>query len=214
MKRTAIVTVALSILFGARMASATVITFDDAYAALGRPADPATFYSSLGLTFSGAYFGLVDGAADPGNWGLDGTNGRVFLGSNNGPFSSPTFNFATPVDSFSVDAGVSFGSAATLTASGFLNNVLVDEDYIAITDLYTRTGTWGTLSLSGTMDKIVISAKGADAFGLDNAILDGDSAPEPSTLLTLAGGLGLVIAACYRKRRAGNPMAVHAPGGN
>src|ERR1019366_2643077 len=88
------------LIFSGHAASAGVLTFDDAYAALGQGGNPATYYSSEGVTISGTYFGLVGGVGngDPGNWSLEGTNGYAFLGCNEGDSCSPTFTFTSPQD--------------------------------------------------------------------------------------------------------------------
>ena len=88
-------------------ASAATINFDDAYELLGDLGNPATFYSSEGVTISGTYLGIVPGKGygDPGGWGLEGTNGSASLGCNAGNNCSPTFDFASPVDDVSLDGG-------------------------------------------------------------------------------------------------------------
>jgi hypothetical protein len=186
-------------------ASATVINFDDAYASLGNIGNPATYYSSSdGVTISGTYFGLVGGVGngDPGNWQLAGTNGSAFLGCNQGDTCSPTFNFDSPASNVSLDLGLSYGTTTTFTVSGYLNSTLVDSKTMTISDPDTTTGTWGTLALSGAVNKVVVSTSGADAYGVDNVVFNaGAATPEPATWSVLAGGLGLMAAVAYRKRR-------------
>lgn len=108
--------------FGGQIASAATVTFDDAYASLGDLGNPATYYSSEGLTISGTYLGVIGGIGhgDPGGWGLEGTNGSVFLGCNDGDSCSPTFNFSSSVDDVSVDIGLANDWSATFTVTGYL----------------------------------------------------------------------------------------------
>ena len=79
--------------------AASIIAFDDLYAAQGEGSSAATFYlrvlwgncqrDELWLSAVGGV-----GNGDPGNWHLNGTNGPAFLGCNSGNFCSPTFTWA------------------------------------------------------------------------------------------------------------------------
>ena len=189
------------LVFSGHAASAGVLTFDDAYAALGQGGNPATYYSSEGVTISGTYFGLVGGVGngDPGNWSLEGTNGSAFLGCNEGDSCSPTFTFTSPQD-VSLDIGFNDGDSASFTVTGYLDSTPVGSETLTITNPNTETGTWDTFSLSGAVDEVVISSSGAGAYGVDNVNFTA-AAPEPASFsMLLLGAAGLGIGA-YRRRR-------------
>ena len=195
-------TVAL-LVFSGHAASAGVITFDDAYAALGNGGDPATYYSSEGVTIGGVNSGVIGGIGngDPGNWQLEGTVGSAFLGCNQGDSCSPTFNFASPVDDVTLDIGISYQSA-NFTVSGYLDSTLVDSDSFTVS-AGTVGGTWDTFSVDGPVDEVVVSSSFNDGgffYGIDNVNFS-SATPEPATFsMLLLGAAGLGIGA-YRRRR-------------
>ena len=184
---------------GAHPISASVIAFDDVYAASG---NVATYYqSSLGVTISGTYSGVIGGVGngDPGNWHLYGTNGSAFLGCNEGNLCSPTFNFVTAVNGFSLDIGDSYGSTGTFTVDGYLGGTLVSSDVFTLHDPNTADGTWETAFLSGVANKVTVASSGIGAYGIDNVVFDqAGSTPEPSTFLFV--GIGLISAVVLRRQ--------------
>lgn len=190
-------------------ASAAVLTFDDAYAALSDAGNPATFYSSDGVTISGDYFGVIGGLSngDPGGWGLEGTNGSAFLGCNDGNSCSPTFTFANPVNDVSLDIGLANHWSATFTVSGYLDGSLVSSDTFTISDPNNRGGTWDTFSLNGNVDKVVVTDSFSSpgfAYGLDNVSFSPATAavPEPASWAMLLIGFGMVGAVTRRRTAA------------
>ena len=195
---------AASTIVVAAPASAAVITFDEVAPQNGANALPANQYSSLGVTIqatddSGTWGG--NSAGNPGNWGLQGTNGAAFSGFNGDSYSMSLL-FATNITSISLDASRSNGSQdGTITLQGFLNGSLVNSTSVGLGAI----NTWSTLGLTGVFDKVTISGTGTGfhPFGIDNINFSG-SVPEPATwamMLLGFGGIGLTM----RRRRA--PLA-------
>lgn len=178
---------------------AGIIAFDDAYAV---GANPSTYYS--GVTITGTHFGLVGGLGhgDPGNWGLEGTNGTVFLGVNSDIGSDQSFTFSNLLESFSIDTGIRAGN--------FINNYVVTAylvgTQVASTSFSVSGGSWYTASFSsiGNFDKVTLSSISGNSFawGLDNIEFkkaNNVSVPEPSTLAIFA--LGIIGLASRRFNR-------------
>lgn len=199
--------VAALLALGSGTAAAGVIAFDDAYASLDDGGNPATYYSSEGVTIGGDFFGLAGGIGngDPGDWSLDGTNGSAFLGCNDGNSCSPTFTFASPVDQFSLDIGLANDWAANFTVSGYLDANLVDSQTLNFTDTGTTGGTWNTFTLNGSVDQVVVSSSFSKgfAYGIDNVqFASGSAAPEPASIsLMLFGSVFLGVTALRRYKR-------------
>lgn len=200
MNRTLFYSIASAFLICVNPAAASIITFDDAYAIVSDAGNVSTFYqSSLGVTISGDNAGVWGGVGhgDPGFWGLLGTNGSAFLGANDGTDSNPTFNFSVPISGISLDIGDSF-ETGTFTVTGFLGGTQVASQTITITNPNTSVGTWQTVTLTGSLDQVEVTAAGpAPFFGIDNVVTS--SAPEPSTFGLLGGSLA--FAAWIRRSR-------------
>ena len=198
---------AVLVAFGASVASADVIAFDDAYPSVGDGGDVSTYYSAEGVTITGDNAGVWGGISNgnPGGWGLEGTNGPAFLGCNDGDSCSPTFDFAAPVDDVSLDIGLANNWSATFTVSGYLNSTLVDSATMTINNGVSG-GTWDTFALTGDVDQVVVSSSFVSpgfAFGLDNVQFESApaTAPEPATFSMLLFGAGAIGFAALRRRR-------------
>ena len=192
--------------FSGHTASASVLTFDDAWNVVGDGGDVTTYYNALGVTIVGDNAGVWGGNSNgnPGGWSLQGTNGAAFLGCNDGDSCSPMFGFANPVDNVSLDIGLANNWSATFTVAGFLNNTLVDSETLTITH-GASGGTWDTFTLNGAVDVVAVSSSFVSpgfAFGLDNVQFESaPAAPEPASFsMLLLGAAGLGIGA-YRRRR-------------
>lgn len=181
------------------------MTFDDAYLNGGQ--DPYQYYP--GVTITNTRLGTLNqvvagsGYGDPGNWDMAGTNGSVFLATNQ----------STNVMTFAYDQAVSLttldvGSAGPWTGSSTYNFQAVaflgatqvgtfNVDVIAGTRVADGPGYWNTLTLSGvTFDSFQLSQTGSSAWGVDNVQVD--LVPEPGSLAVLSfGGL------CMLRRRRG-----------
>ena len=81
MKKIILGSSALAAVLLSSSATAAVITFDEFAADDANGAIPAARYSSLGVTFVGTDDGSTWGGnsnGNPGNWGIEGTNGAIF----------------------------------------------------------------------------------------------------------------------------------------
>lgn len=163
----------LLLLFAVMPAYAVTLDFEGFgdYAAIG------TAYDSLGITFTPntqmVCWGLSNG--DPGNWGLEGTNGPNFLCFND-PYTME-LNFASPQSSVSFDVSRSNGSAAgdTFTINSFNGLVLLDTQTIFLGPI----NTWTTITINATgINRITWDGAGAGfhPYGIDNLIF-GAAAP-------------------------------------
>ena len=195
--------------------TATVINFDDAYAANGNSSSPNTFYQAAdGVTISGTYAGVIGGIGngDPGNWSLYGTNGSAFLGTNRGSSTSLTFTFNQAVTNFTIDIGVSASNNTVgLTATGYNNGTATGTPQNFLETSNTATdGTWGTLSYGSTpiTSITLLPTSGVNsyfAYGFDNVQFTPAAVPEPATWVALAAGAGLLGAAWRSRSRGGAP---------
>lgn len=157
----------------------------------------------LGVTFDGFNSGTFGGIGngDPGNWGLNGTNGPQFLG-NNGVHSGDTYvesiYFAVGQTTISFDASRANGSRAaqTLTVIATASNNFAAIETLTLGDI----NGWTTFSLTGSgpytrLTRLDLSSSGP--HGIDN--LQFNTVPEPSLVLVLAVMLlGLGVAASPR----------------
>ena len=183
-------------------ASVVTLAFDDEYAQNSNGASPNTFYKSLyGVTISGTYAGVIGGIGngDPGNWGLYGTNGSAFLGTNQGSNTSLTFTFNQPATFFTIDIGArASGNTVGLTATGYNGSTAVGTPQTFLeTSNSTANGTWGTLSYGSTpiTSITILPTSGVNstfAYGFDNVTFTPSGVPEPSTWFLLLAGLGLL----------------------
>jgi len=183
--------------------AATVITFDEFPADNFNGGLPADRYSSLGVTIDAPEDGATRGGisnGDPGNWGVDGTNGPIFSGFNE--TYTMSLLFGTDIMSFSLDASRTNGSIdGTITLQAFLDGLLVGTDGGDLGAI----NQWSTFSLSGLFDQITITGTGSGfhPFGIDNINFASDGAvPEPATWAMMLLGFGAVGFAMRRERNS------------
>jgi hypothetical protein len=110
----------------------TVLAFDDlpAFQQVGEG------YAALGVHFARTDFGVQVGLAngDPGNWGVNGTNGPYFEGFNGSPSYSMTVTLDAPVSGLSLDVSRTNGSQPgdTFTLSVFNGATLLDTQTVVL----------------------------------------------------------------------------------
>lgn len=183
-------------------AGATVINFEEFPPDNTNGTIPAGRYAGLGVTFQGTDDSSTWGgnsAGDPGNWGLEGTNGATFAGFNGNSYAL-TLLFGSLISSFSLDASRSNGSSdGTITIEALLNGSSVGTDSEALGSI----NTWSTLSLAGSFDEIRITGTGTGfhPFGIDNIVFNGTAVPEPGTWAMMLLGFGAVGFAMRRRER-------------
>jgi hypothetical protein len=166
----------------------------------------STRYSYLGVTFifpddGGTVGGVSNG--DPGNWGLDGTNGPIFSGFN-GSYSM-TMLFTGDVFGFSLDASRANGSSMgnELILEGWKDGALIEST----NPNFGLINQWNTLSLTNTVDEVRwLGSRGSGSlafhsFGVDNIQWTNVAPiPEPSTMLLFGTGLAGLGLWQYRKK--------------
>ncbi len=163
--------------------------------------DPLTNqYAGVGVTSDGASEiegGLGNG--DPGNWGVEGTNGSKFLGNNGANNYTTTFDFAVGQTSLSLDITRTNGSDAndtyTATAYDGGHNILAQATFGL-----GNVNNWNTLSYNGpALTELTIQTSGIDfhPYGIDNLNF-GNAVPEPASM----AALGMGALALIRRRRA------------
>lgn len=171
-------------------AQAAVIDFED----LAHGTDVTNQYAGSGVTFTPTHFSVVGGLAegDPGNWGLQGTNGSHFLGFNGNPTYHQTMTFSLDIFSISMDVARSNGSSAgnTFTLEGYLNGFLQASQTIVLGAI----NSWTTIGLTGTFDEIVWVGDGSGfhPYGVDNIEFSA-AVPSPSTLAIMLIGLVVML---------------------
>ena len=174
------------------LATAGTITFDEYPATDGTPI--TTQYTGVGVTFDGNNAGTWPGLAggDPGNWGVNGTNGPQFLGNNGENNYMQSIFFSTAQPSVSFDASRTNGSSAgqTLTADAFdaSNNLLATETF-TLGDI----NTWSSFSLTAPgivrLDIIGSDFNGFSPYAIDNLTYGATPTPEPAGILMLGAAL-------------------------
>jgi hypothetical protein len=191
----------------------TVVNFEDSIYTVD--------YINLGFltstTGGASAFGLVAGMAngDPGNWGLEGSNGPQLLGFWGGWSVNPSqaytgpgdteyasINFTVPTTTTPEAVDVSFdllertSQSASYTFYGFSNGSLVDTITPTLTpvtiDGYAEQ--MATISFLG-VDEIRLDSTGPG--GLDNFVIS--PVPEPTTLVL--AGLGGLELLRFRRRK-------------
>lgn len=138
-------------------------------------------YAEQGVHFYSAddgavWSGLSQG--DPGQWGLEGTNGSAFLGFNGQSYAMEAW-FDHPVSGVSVDvARTSVSNVGdSFTLLGYFDGALVEE----VTAVHGAVAEWQTVALSETVDALEWFGEGRVikfgdrivyryplAYGLDN----------------------------------------------
>lgn len=208
----------------AQPALAATISFDE-YSANNSNSAVTGLYAPLGVTFGAGNSGIWNGTSggDPGNWGLEGTNGNAFLGNNginNGGGTYVTsISFSSLVSNVSFDVSRSNGSNAGqgLVASAYNGSTLLSSQSI----VFGAVNSWTSLVFGiGSISSMIItgSATGFSPFGLDNlqfgntlvsgldnSQLDVTAVPEPETYALMLAGLGLLG---FATRRRGHKPAL------
>jgi hypothetical protein len=189
---------AFLMLGGARL-GATTITFDE-FPAGDNNVAITTLYSYLGVTFGATNSGIWEGLSqgDPGNWGLEGTNGPQFLGFNGINGYNEAVTFASPVNFVSLDFSRSNGSSdGTITLSAYDGATLLGSTSAVLGGI----NSWSTLSLNlSDITSIVWDGTGSGfhPYGVDN--FQFTSTPEPANLMLFLSGV-IGIAAVWSKLR-------------
>jgi hypothetical protein len=140
----------------------------------------ANIYVEQGVTIEGA-FGIVRDAVDNSNWGLNGTDGRQFLGQN--AVQPITITFATPINGFEIDCsasdGTSNGNGITVTGLD-ATDAVVDS----MSTTFPTVNTWTTLTIEGggiTSVTLAGTPNDASPWGCDRMIM---STGDPTTTST------------------------------
>lgn len=153
-------------------------------------------YAGLGITFSGgakSSFGLSNG--DPGNWGLEGTNGPDFLGNNGTGVGGKIIrmDFVAGQNNFGFDISRANGSSAGdqfKTRVYDINNNMALEQTWNFNNI-NQWGGFGWIGFNLYGFEIEAISTGFSPFGIDNVSYD--AVPEPATLGLLAmAGFGLI----------------------
>ena len=177
-----------------QLASGVTITFDEFPADNSNGSMPSSRYNYLGVTISGTDDGSTLGGlsnGNPGNWGLEGTNGPFFSGFNGSSYTNTlTLISGGSIYSFSLDVSRSNGSADTntFTIEGYTNNVLTESVTVPLHTI----NEWTTVSLNSVVDEVKWfgTGSGFHPFGVDNLNFQ---IPEPTGLgMLLAGSLLLM----------------------
>ena len=177
-------------------AQATIITFDEAPAASG-----VAYAGTAAAAFSLTNFGTVGGNSkgNPGNWGLEGTNGSQFLGFNSS--YSETVTFASSATNVSADFSRSNGSSSeTIQFNAYDGNILVDSVSVALGAI----NNWTTLSVSSAdITSVTWTGTGSSfhPYGVDNFnFVTSAAVPEPTSVALL--GLGILGFVASRRKSA------------
>ncbi len=167
---------------------------------------PAELYAGFGLHFGAGPVGVQAGIAngDPGNWGLDGTNGPYFLGFNGSPAYGETVTFDAAVFAVALDVSGSNGSSPTdtFTLTAFSGATPIATQTVTLATI----NAWQTVAVSSVATPSITSVQFFSSggafrpFGVDN--LQVTAVPEPSTaMLTMVGAAGVLLAARRRRFR-------------
>jgi hypothetical protein len=176
--------------FGASVAGAAPVTTSIDFEVDipdGEGTTGANQYESLGLTISGAV-GIIAGVSqgDPGGWELEGPDGPQFVGQNDAS-TQIAFDFATPIEAFSIQCAGSGGSSpgqafAVVAYDADSEPVDLDEGTTGDVD------EWSTFSVSGPdIVSVEVGRPGGTTgfapFGCDALVFTAD-VPEPTTTTT------------------------------
>jgi len=143
-----------------------------------------TTYDPMGITFNPntqrVCWGNSNG--DPGNWGLEGTNGSNFLCFNGGnPGYTMELNFTSPQSSVSLDVSRSNGSSAgdTFTINAYNGLVLLNTQTVILGPI----NTWSTIIINTPgINRITWDGAGVDfhPYGVDNLIFQQQATTVPT----------------------------------
>jgi len=160
----------------------TTIDFEDVVVPDNEYVD-ANIYTAQGVTIEGA-FGIVRDAADLSNWGLDGTDGRQFLGQNDN--QPVTITFSAPINGFQIDCSASLSLGTDphgITVTGLsATDAVVDS----MSATFPTVNTWTTFSIEGVGITSVTLAGTPDDYGFwgcDKMIMS-TGFPDPTTTST------------------------------
>ena len=168
-KKILLITVAIVFSFALVLSAwATTINFEG-LSAVGNA------YNGLGISFNpssqNVYQGMSNGE-DPGNWGLEGTNGPYFLSFNGGnPGYTMELTFTVPQSSISLDVSRSMGSSPgqTFTLNAFNGATLLHTKTVTLGDI----NSWSTVSITAPdFNRVTWDSAGTvfHPYGVDNLI--------------------------------------------
>jgi len=202
MKKTVLTLIAATLIVAmTATANASVITFDEIAPANSNSGFLTEEYAALGIHFVTTDDGSIWGglsAGNPGNWGLEGTNGPAFLGFNGSSYSL-TANFDAAMGLISLDVSRSNGSSSgnTFTLDAYSGITLVGTQTVVLGPV----NSWSTVSIPGAgIDSIQLSGSGSGfhPYGVDNL----NFTPIPAPGAILLGSIGVGLVGWLRRRRA------------
>lgn len=144
------------------------VSFDDAWEALGQPADPDTYYSPFGVSFNNINgYGLIggEGNGDPGNWDIEGTYGSAAWGIWIGPHS---ISFASPVTMVSLDM-LRGHNDYSITVDAYLGGGFVASQTVTLVGPHVSE----PVQFMGPIDELVLGSTGVSGAGVDNIVYTG-----------------------------------------
>jgi hypothetical protein len=147
-----------------------VISFEEIAAQNTNRATLGEEYAHLGVHFTATddgstWDGMTNG--DPGEWGLEGSNGPTFAGFNGRSYRL-MMRFDTPVPAFRVDVAAASGATpdGTFALEGYRNGVMVERTSVVLGGV----NAWMTVGLTAEVDQVVWvgDTRGVRPFGADN----------------------------------------------
>ena len=141
-------------------------------------------YSGLGVSFNPSDQNVCEGISngDPGNWGLEGTNGPDFLCFNgNNPGYTMELTFANPQSSISLDVSRSNGSSLgqTFTLNVYNGATLLDTKTVTLGGV----NSWSTVSITTPgFNRVTWDSTNAGfhPYGVDNLIFQAQEQLPPA----------------------------------